>query len=59
VIIMKTYPLVCALLLALAACASQPPRCGRLTPINRQSMPSDFNFDIHGVAAHSAKAPRP
>jgi hypothetical protein len=57
--VMKRYFLGLALLLALAGCASQAPRCGgRLAPINRPWMPGDPHSDPRSAAAHSVKASR-
>lgn len=54
---MRAYLLSGALLLALAACVSNPPRCGhRLTPINPQSAQPGFISIPWAGAAHSAKA---
>ncbi|MBW4052584.1 MAG: hypothetical protein HIU85_14200 [Proteobacteria bacterium] len=53
---MKRQLLCCAMLLALAACASHPPRCdGRLTPINRPSLNAR---EIAGAAPIAALAPK-
>lgn len=65
---MKAHIPLSALLLALAACASHPPRCGsRLTPINPQPIRSDLAAGIRWAATrpgkpvhvHPAKAVRP
>lgn len=53
---MKAHVPLSALLLALAACASHPPRCGsRLTPINPQPIRSDLAAGIRWAAAHPVK----